>query len=178
LSAAKQELFEESTRLKNQFKTLDDDEVDFLDSVLESTRSREEQVKKENGEQLEAFRKQREAAEKALAEENAATQNSTTEEGSWATPARKRRRVIPKDDDGIARLRKRPSTLPHIQLSSNVQPTSLASARRNVSAALDENNRAAKVDLSPEDVKLQRVSPSSQISPPALGLEAYSSEED
>lgn len=177
MSALKQELFEESTRLKNQFKTLDDDEVDFLDSILESTRSREEQVKKENGEQLEAFRKQREAAEKALAEENAATQNSTTEEGSWATSARKRRRVIQKDDDGIARLR-RPSTLPHVKLSSNVQLTSLASARRNVSAALDENNRTAKADLSSEDAKLQRVSPSSQISPPALGLEAYSSEED
>ncbi|MCJ1354321.1 MAG: hypothetical protein MMC33_004309 [Icmadophila ericetorum] len=63
--AAKQDAFEESIRLKNQFRTLDEDEIEFLDSVLESTRAREEAVKRETTEQLDAFRRLQEEADKA-----------------------------------------------------------------------------------------------------------------
>ena len=64
IGAAKQEAFEESIRSRNQFRSLDEDEVDFLDSVLESTRAKEAEVKKQTTEQLEAFRRQQEEAEK------------------------------------------------------------------------------------------------------------------
>ncbi|KAI9801944.1 MAG: hypothetical protein M1825_002999 [Sarcosagium campestre] len=57
--AAKQEAFEESIRLKNQFRALDEDEIDFLDSVLESTRQREAELKRETNEGLDAFRRRR-----------------------------------------------------------------------------------------------------------------------
>lgn len=88
---AKQEAFEEKTKLKNQFRSLDEDEVDFLDSVLESTRAQEAAVKKDTADQLEVFRKQREEAEKALL---GPTSSDVTpaEEEEWAIPARKRRR--------------------------------------------------------------------------------------
>jgi hypothetical protein len=90
---AKQEAFEEKSRLKNQFRSLDEDEVDFLDSVLESTRAQEAAVKKETADQLEAFRRQREQAEKALLGATSlelAGEEEDTED--WSAPARKRRR--------------------------------------------------------------------------------------
>lgn len=93
---AKQEAFEEKMRLKNQFRALDEDEVDFLDSVLESTRAQEEAVRKDTADQLEIFRKQREEAEKVLLGPTS-SEIPPTEEEEWSIPARKRRRDKGKD---------------------------------------------------------------------------------
>lgn len=90
-TVAKQEAFEEKIRLKNQFRALDEDEVDFLDSVLESTRAQEAAVKKDTADQLEIFRKQREEAEKAMLG-STASEVGPVEEEEWTIPARKRRR--------------------------------------------------------------------------------------
>ena len=56
-------------RLQNQFRSLDEDEVEFLDSVLESTRTKDAEVRKQTREQLEAFRAQQEEAEKVARQE-------------------------------------------------------------------------------------------------------------
>jgi hypothetical protein len=97
----KQEAFEESMRLKNQFRALDEDEVEFLDSVLESTRTKEAAVKKETAEQLAEFHRQREEAERALLEDTTSGEKialaggasgSTVEEDQWAISGRKRKR--------------------------------------------------------------------------------------
>lgn len=93
---AKQEAFEEKIRLKNQFRALDEDEVEFLDSVLESTRAQEAAVKKDTADQLEVFRKQREEAEKAMLGPTS-SEVATVEEEEWTIPARKRRRDRGKD---------------------------------------------------------------------------------
>ncbi|KAJ5827435.1 hypothetical protein N7447_004198 [Penicillium robsamsonii] len=93
---AKQEAFEEKSRLRNQFRSLDEDEVDFLDSVLESTRAREAAVKKETADQLEAFRRQREEAQKALLESTSSDVTPVQGE-DWAALARKRRRDKQRD---------------------------------------------------------------------------------
>ncbi|KAJ5383119.1 hypothetical protein N7517_001030 [Penicillium concentricum] len=93
---AKQEAFEEKSRLRNQFRSLDEDEVDFLDSVLESTRAQEAAVKKETADQLEAFRRQREEAQKALL--GSTSPDVTPVQGEdWAALARKRRRDKQRD---------------------------------------------------------------------------------
>jgi FAM192A/Fyv6, N-terminal domain len=93
--AAKQEAFEESIRLKNQFRALDEDEVEFLDSVLESTRAEEERVRRETAEGLEAFRRLQEEADKKLLA-NAAdpvVANPAEEQVEWvAGGVRKRKR--------------------------------------------------------------------------------------
>ncbi|KAE8135496.1 N-terminal domain of NEFA-interacting nuclear protein NIP30-domain-containing protein [Aspergillus pseudotamarii] len=89
---AKQEAFEEKIKLKNQFRSLDEDEVEFLDSIMESTRAQEAAVKKETAEQLEAFRRHREEAEKVALEEGTADVTPTAEGEDWKIPARKRRR--------------------------------------------------------------------------------------
>lgn len=91
-TVAKQEAFEEKIKLKNQFRSLDEDEVDFLDSIMESTRAQEAAVKKETIEQLEVFRRQREEAEKALMEDTTADVVPAAEGEDWKIPARKRRR--------------------------------------------------------------------------------------
>lgn len=89
---AKQEAFEEKSRLKNQFRSLDDDEVDFLDSVLESTRAKEAAIKKETADQLEAFRRQREQADKGLLGTSTEKVDPGKAEDDWSAPVRKRRR--------------------------------------------------------------------------------------
>lgn len=116
-SAAKQEAFEESIRLKNQFRSLDEDEIEFLDSVLESTRTKEAAVKKETIEQLDLFRRQQEEADKAwLAEAvdgngtNAVAGSSPTEEEQWTVNGKKRKRAKDKQVLKGVKLRKTSST--------------------------------------------------------------------
>ncbi|KAK3898855.1 N-terminal domain of NEFA-interacting nuclear protein NIP30-domain-containing protein, partial [Staphylotrichum tortipilum] len=45
--AAKQAAFDEAHRLRNQFRALDDDEVDFLEAVRERKRREEEEGRRE-----------------------------------------------------------------------------------------------------------------------------------
>jgi hypothetical protein len=102
--AAKQDAFEEANRLKNQFRALDQDEVEFLDSVLESTRAEEARVKRETAEGLALFRQQQDDADrKARTGAEKATdvpnESPITTEESWVAGGRKRKRT--KDKDGF-----------------------------------------------------------------------------
>ncbi|KAI9849517.1 MAG: hypothetical protein M1837_004137 [Sclerophora amabilis] len=113
--AAKQEAFEESIRLKNQFRSLDEDEVEFLDSVLESTRAQEEAVKKETTEQLGIFRRQQEEADKARLADEPVTSSETgggldDGEEQWVTTGRKRKKGKEKEALRGFKLRKSSST--------------------------------------------------------------------
>ncbi|TBU46117.1 NEFA-interacting nuclear protein NIP30 [Dichomitus squalens] len=54
--AAKQEEWEERNKLGNQFRALEEDEVLFLDSVLEKQREEERLRKEMEGEELKHFR--------------------------------------------------------------------------------------------------------------------------
>ncbi|PGH15596.1 hypothetical protein AJ79_02378 [Helicocarpus griseus UAMH5409] len=113
--AAKQEAFEESIKLKNQFRSLDEDEVEFLDSVLESTRAQEAALKRETREQLEIFHRQRQEADKvsvdtATTDPKSAGAASPPEEEQWTISGRKRRRAKDKDPFPGVKLRKGSST--------------------------------------------------------------------
>ena len=55
--AAKQAAFEEANKIKNQFRALDDDEIDFLDEVVYKKRLEDERIKRETEEGLEGFRR-------------------------------------------------------------------------------------------------------------------------
>jgi hypothetical protein len=87
----KQAEFEERARFKLH-NALDDDEADYLDSVLEKKRREEANVRKETVEQLELFRAQREEAErKALEEES--TEAPLQEDGvQWTAVGKKRKK--------------------------------------------------------------------------------------
>ncbi|KAL9094293.1 MAG: hypothetical protein Q9165_003433 [Trypethelium subeluteriae] len=95
--AAKQEAFEESIKLKNQFRSLDEHEAEFLDSVLNTTRAKEDALRRETSEQLESFRKQQEQAQKSELGEGRGG-SPVTEQEHWVAGPRKRKRekdVIP-----------------------------------------------------------------------------------
>ena len=114
--AAKEEAFQESIKLKNQFRNLDEDEVEFLDSVLESTRKKEEEVKKETSEQLDLFRRQQEEKDKELleggeeADGKAGSPTTGESQSSWAVNARKRKRVKENEKAGLKGLKLRKSS--------------------------------------------------------------------
>ena len=193
LLAAKQEAFEESVRLKNQFRTLDDDEVEFLDSVLESTRAKEAAVKKETAEQLEAFRKQREEAEKALLDEASHSQAnnygtaSAAEQETWFTSGKKRRRAKDKETLVGAKLRKTSSSTKDNDLEEEqaLRGTETPSDSKVQESAIVREGSATAVALvhnkPPSSAKPTPPIPSSSTPPAAalgLGLAGYSSDEE
>lgn len=142
---AKQEAFEEKIKLKNQFRSLDEDEVEFLDSVLESTRAQEAAVKKDTADQLEVFRRQREEAEKALLEDTSADVAPAAEGEDWKIPARKRRRD--KKKDSLIPGKKRKSTAEGNGENSPQKEQKTEGAK---SAGQDEEKRTSSVSAPPQ----------------------------
>ncbi|KID87977.1 NEFA-interacting nuclear protein NIP30 [Metarhizium guizhouense ARSEF 977] len=55
-TAAKQAAFEEQNKIRNQFRALDDDEIEFLDEVVAARRKEEERVRRETEDGVRAFR--------------------------------------------------------------------------------------------------------------------------
>lgn len=193
---AKQEAFEESIRLKNQFRSLDEDEVEFLDSLLESTRAKEDAVKKETAEHLAAYQRQREEAERALIEGASSGQNGsgsaanpTGDEELWTVAGRKRRRN--KKDFFVPRkFHKSSSTVNDTPITSDHREKSATTTAKSVTKApVSSPSQPAPAHtgtISDEATKskITEVLPSKdspQQKPavgPSLGLVAYDSDED
>lgn len=193
---AKQEAFEESIRLKNQFRSLDEDEVEFLDSLLESTRAKEDAVKKETAEQLAAYQRQREEAERALIEGPSGGQNGSGsatnpvgDEESWAVAGVKRKRNK-KDFLVPPKIRKSSSTLndtptasdpkqkPATTTSSGVSKESAAPASQSASART-EGTLVEVIKSKTNEALPTKDTPAQKAAVgPSLGLVAYDSNED
>lgn len=188
--AAKQDAFEEANKLKNQFRSLDEDEVEFLDSVLESTRAEEERVKKETAEGLELFRKQQEEADKkARAAENDGTQiqeASAVREDEWGTTGRKRKRTKDKEVLKGVKVRRASSSMEQPHASPKGSSTKLAADESSsvvTNAKPDISRDSANFsDIPPAKVTPKQVAVKEQPpSPPTkkgLGLVDYGSDED
>lgn len=87
--AAKQAAFEEANKIKNQFRPLDDDEVEFLDGVRERKRAEEERLRRETEEGLKGFR---ELQSKISSGEAAAGGEGAVEGGGWSVGRKRKRR--------------------------------------------------------------------------------------
>ncbi|KAI1269062.1 N-terminal domain of NEFA-interacting nuclear protein NIP30-domain-containing protein [Xylariaceae sp. FL1019] len=61
--AAKQAAFEEANRIKNQFRSLDDDEIEFLDEVESKKRAEEEEKRREVEDGIRKFREKQKSDE-------------------------------------------------------------------------------------------------------------------
>ncbi|OAX85244.1 hypothetical protein ACJ72_00366 [Emergomyces africanus] len=195
--AAKQEAFEESIKLKNQFRSLDEDEVEFLDSVLESTRAQEEAVKRETREQLEIFHRQRQEAEKILVGTGSgnlsAGGGSSPDEEQWTITGRKRRRTKEKDAFHGVKLRKSSSADVNPVTTSKTPPeaaskqSGLTSVPAPIPKEVEQLEKPENAEA-PEEPETTKVTPSrpskgeEDRAPPAvssaLGLGAYSSDDD
>ncbi|KAJ8061143.1 hypothetical protein OCU04_010219 [Sclerotinia nivalis] len=189
--AAKQDAFEEANKLKNQFRSLDEDEVEFLDSVLESTRAEEDRVKKETAEGLELFRKQQEEADKkARAAENDGAQiqeGSPVREDEWGATSRKRKRTKDKEVLKGVKVRRASSSAEQASSSSSAkdlptkpakdEPSSVVTSTKpqalQYSAKVSETQPAK---VAPEPAAIKKPPPP----PPktGLGLVDYGSDED
>lgn len=100
--AAKQAAFEEQNKLSNQFKALNDDDIEFLDEVQAKKRKEEERQKKEMEEGLKAFRT-RQKVDEGVDAATTGTQD-TKDDDEWAV-GRKRKRG-PREREGIKVRRK------------------------------------------------------------------------
>lgn len=147
-------------KLKNQFRSLDEDEVEFLDSVTEAERAKEQSLRKETNQRLDAFRKQQEEALKAAA----AADDSAKPEGDgdeW-TVSRKRKRNRDKGSSKALKVRRSSSSAAAVEAPS-ASPTIQTAKSSTAKASYKENVEQ----------------PSSTSSkPPALGLVAYGSDSD
>ncbi|KAM6531185.1 hypothetical protein FSOLCH5_000669 [Fusarium solani] len=97
--AAKQAAFEEQTKLRNQFRALDDDEIEFLDDIRANKRAEEERVRRETEEGLKAFRER----QKGDTGERPQDEPSAEGEGESWEVGRKRKRVKERDVKGLRR---------------------------------------------------------------------------
>ena len=174
--------------------------------MLESTRAKEEAVKRETTEQLDLFRRQQEEADKALLEESGEKEDGeggkagspTAGENQWAINARKRKRAKEKEVLKGVKVRKGSST--------SETPVGLGGERRGSASQEPDKGKAIvsgqdsgekktssdKKDLE-EEVIFEALASSTPVSgttaplkqgagaaskPAALGLAGYSSEEE
>ena len=129
--AAKEEVFQESIKLKNQFRALNDDEVDFLDSQVDAKIAKERAIQQETSEQLRLFRERQDASDAngfdAAADEQAVHDSTTAEldTTNWA-PSKKRKRVKEKEVIKGVKLRRNSSDVhgSHPVASAQDKPTS------------------------------------------------------
>lgn len=174
--------------------------------MLESTRAKEEAVKRETTEQLDLFRRQQEEADKALLKESGENQDGeggkagspTAGENQWAINARKRKRAKEKEVLKGVKVRKGSST--------SETPVGLGGERRGSASQEPEKGKAiasaqesgekrtpsAEKELEEKVVSEALASPTpisgatalpkqgagAASKPAALGLAGYSSDEE
>ncbi|PSK55409.1 hypothetical protein B9Z65_2798 [Elsinoe australis] len=173
--AAKQDAFEESTRLKNQFRALDEDEIDFLESLNESTRAKEHAVLKETKAQLTLFREQQRKTEREASQTQ--PQDPPVQQESWNV-AKKRKRQKNIGLPGV-KLRRESSgadsknTLE--EQTSNKKPKQEDHSITKTRLAGAADPIASPDQISPMSPERQTASKTADL---GLGLAGYSSDDD
>ena len=185
-TVAKQEAFEEANKLKNQFLSLDEDDIEFLDSVLESTRKEEDRVRRETREGLEAFRRQQEEADKKAREGEGGPAlgeaSLTVEEEQWIAGGRKRKRKGEKEVLKGVKIRRASSAVEDSQIATS--PTAATNMRDPEEVVGMEAAKSPEGNKANEKAKVKPADAVGAPKPPAapsrsgLGLVDYGSDED
>lgn len=173
----KQAEFEEKARYKLHV-ALDDEEADYLDSVLEKKRLEEAKVRKETSEQLELFRRQREEEERksrGLEEQSSETPQDENA-GQWAAVGRKRKKAPETSLLKGVKLRKSNS------VPEDNKPAEKSNTISSNATALPDTssniNATTSITLSVNTTKSSTTAPLPKpANPLALGL-GYASSED
>lgn len=163
---------------------MNEDEVEFLDSILERTRAEEDRVKKETQEGLALFRQQQEEADKKARRGSngpAVEESAAAEEEPWAA-GRKRKRA--KEKEGLKGVKaRRSSTLTEISKPLQASPKTPATPdKATTKKTVNETKKAVTppVAAEPEPQSKDAVAekkPAAQ-SKGGLGLVDYGSDED
>lgn len=158
--------------------------MEFLDSVLESTRAEEAAVKRDTREQLDAFRQQQIDAERKNASPAAA--QDTSEQTTWAVGRKRKKDHKPL---GGVKLRKSSSTAADkesavssiVAVANITDEKTVPPQKPSVSSTVPKAGEDAVGAITSGDEKRKDI-PSSTAAgtaaPAGLGLGAYSSDED
>ncbi|OTA57624.1 hypothetical protein K449DRAFT_467630 [Hypoxylon sp. EC38] len=178
--AAKQAAFEEQNRIRNQFRALDDDEIEFLDGVRDERRVEEERVKRETEERLASFRQAQKAAGTSTSVEDAGDNRGEEEESvAWRGPAKKRKRSD-KEVKGIVKGVKRRASEHERESERAVTESKLEedvkTERTKTGALSDDTN--LKSSKATEAAEAPASKTALEKPKPKLGLVDYGSDED
>jgi hypothetical protein len=160
--------------LTNQFRSLDEDEIEFLDSVQEAARAKELAEKRATKEGLEEFRKQQEEAERAAKEQEGAVSPPTVSE-TWSVGPRKRKKGKEKDVIGGLKIR-RTSTGEQEKKLEDTPKLSTTKAENRAAPSKAQEQASTKEQSDKKPASTPPVSPPAPVA--GLGLGAYSSDED
>lgn len=169
-TAAKQAAFEEQNRIRNQFRALDDDEIDFLDGVLDERRVEEERIKRETAERLASFR---EAQKTAGVAEDTGDANDESGAVAWGGAGKKRKRTEKEAKSIVKGVRRRTSeSEKDVDAAAAPQPAPKDTEAK--ATPVPKSDDASKSSAA-EQVKIPPAKPQEK---PKLGLVDYGSDED
>jgi FAM192A/Fyv6, N-terminal domain len=164
-------------RLKHQFRPLEDDEAEFLDSVTKSKRDKEAAVRKETEVQLDSFRKsQSEVGRHSRTAETASPTLQSAQD--WEFSGRKRKKADDKAGIRGVKLRKT-STQEESSDTPEIQPAKDA-AKDAVKDAVKDITKVDKIiDKEPSQGLQSKSATKQNVSTAAASLVAgYSTDED
>lgn len=169
--AAKQAAFEEANKLKNQFRPLDDDEVEFLDGVRERRKADEKRLRRETEEGLKGFRE----LQSKISSGEGAGDEGAVEGGGWSV-GRKRKRRKDEPEGLLKGLKKRSST------AADGVEDGKAEEKSRDGAAGDETHQKGSVAAAAKDTqdtqKTEAKSAAPAAAKPKIGLVDYGSDDD
>ena len=176
--------------MKNQFRNLDEDEVEFLDSVLESTRKKEAEVQKETAVQLDSFRRQQEEADRALLDEDGnntrdrkdSKSEETSKDEKWAVNNRgkkRRERERDGDRDGVRGLKlRRTSSSAVVDSATESRPQKALSSEQTTKDGHTSPKLSSPLQATSPTTSATTVPDKHKGALGGLGLVSYSSDED
>ena len=197
--AAKQAAFEEANRLRNQFRALDDDEIDFLDEVRQREREDEERARRELAAGLDGFRRAQKAGETRMAdlpaaeEAEGAADTGNAELGvsdpvgqaeEWTALGRKRKRNKDRDRGlgGLVKGVKRRASESVREVETGDQATASRSSGPGISTS-EESQPKPRADPASQNNEVKADTKGEEPPPPpksapSFGLVDYGSDDD
>ncbi|KAF2962941.1 hypothetical protein GQX73_g10630 [Xylaria multiplex] len=186
-AAAKQAAFEEQNRIRNQFRALDDDEIEFLHGVNDGQRAEEERVRRETEQGLASFRKAQRGGDAVSVDvDGDGGGGGATEE--WGAALGKKRKREKGKEKGVLKGVKRRASIPQEERKEEQKEDVVpASGNGQVNST---HAKLTPTSTNPDSVttkKIPTVAPTQAIDPtptlkpkpkPTLGLVDYGSDED
>lgn len=152
--------------MRNQFRALDDDEVDFLDEVREKERAEEMRVRRETEEGLKAFRERQKTGDVASPEGEVGAEE-------WGT-GRKRKRAKGKEVKGV---RRRVSEAGQEDNKADAEKKVECEKKRQVSKGVEAEKAERQTEKKVAEAEGTKPDPTKQQKK-GVALVAYGSDED
>lgn len=142
-------LHRQKLRLQNQIAALDEDDVEYHQSILESERAKEAAIRKETSEQLALFRKHQEEAEReALAKSGSPVE----EQDTWVVGGKKRKKIPEKGSLLGIKLRKSSTSSDHSTSDFNDKNRTVAAGTTGSTVEVEkvQNSEISRLKFTPQ----------------------------